>query len=198
MGRILRDARVAFRLRAGGNDAQHDRTAIAITSLALGIGANTLMFSFVNAGLLRPLPFPGADRLVAITMAPADNPGMRGLLPPPMFFLLRDHSRSFVAVGAYDGFARSVNLTDDASHSIAERLTQGRAHWLRAIGRLKPGVSLEQAAPETHSLAAAYERLFPDRGKGWTLALQPMDEAFFDDMRQPLTLLQTAVGLAGR
>jgi putative ABC transport system permease protein len=36
--------------------------------------------------------------------------------------------------------------------------------------------------------------MFPDRGK-WTVGLQPLDEAFFGDMRQPLTLLQTAVGL---
>jgi hypothetical protein len=77
-------------------------TAIAITSLALGIGVNTLMFTFANAGLLRPLPFPDADRLVSITMAQPDNPGMHGLLPPPMFFLLRDQSRSFDAVGVCD------------------------------------------------------------------------------------------------
>lgn len=264
-------------------------TAIAITSLALGIGVNTLMFSFVNAGLLRPLPFPDADRLVTIAMAPPDNPGMRGLLPPPMFFLLRDQSRSFDAVGVYDGFARSANITDDTSGFTAERLSghrvsstafealglppllgryhapeedlsgaartivlshslwqrrfagrrdivgqtalidgksttiigvtpasfdlfdgasdawvafgfepaaaQGRAHWLRGIARLKPGVSLAQAAAEMPTIAAAYERLFPDRGKGWTLALQPMDEALFGDMRQPLSLMQTAVGL---
>ena len=43
-------------------------------------------------------------------------------------------------------------------------------------------------------MALAYEEMFPDRGKGWTLALQPMDEAFFGNMRQPLTLLQIAVG----
>ena len=263
-------------------------TAIAITSLALGIGVNTLMFSFVNAGLLRPLPFPDADRLVVITMAPPNNPGMRGPLPPPMFFLLRDHSRSFDAVGVYD-FGRSVNLTADNSGFTAERLSghrissaaftalglkpllgryhtpeedlsvaartivlshslwqrrfggradvvgqtaivdghsttiigvtpasfdlfdgasdawvafgfepaaaQGSARWLRGIGRLKPGVSLEQATADIRTVAEAYERMFPDRGKGWTLALLPMDEALFGNMRQPLTLLQTAVGL---
>ena len=37
--------------------------------------------------------------------------------------------------------------------------------------------------------------MFPDRGQGWTLTLQPLDEAFFGGMRQPLLLLQTAVGL---
>ena len=264
-------------------------TAIAITSLALGIGVNTLMFSFVNAGLLRPLPFPDADRLVTITMAPPDNPGMRGLLPPSMFFLLRDQSRSFEAVGVYDGFARSANISDDTSGFTAERLSghrvsstafavlglppligryhapeedlsgagptivlshslwqrrfagrpdivgqtalidgrsttiigvtppsfdlfdgasdawvafgfgpaaaQGRSHWLRGVARLKPGVSLAQAAAEMTAMAAVHEQLFPDRGKGWTLALRPMDEALFGDMRQPLSLMQTAVGL---
>src|SRR4030095_3382143 len=54
---------------------------------------------------------------------------------------------------------------------------------------------LEQASAEVANVLREYERTFPDRGKGGTLTLQPLDEAFFGGMRQPLVLLQTAVGL---
>jgi len=281
---LTRDLRLALRrlIRTPGF------TAIAVLSLALGIGVNTLMFSFMNAALLQPLPFPDAGRLVMISMAPPKNPGNVGPLTPPMYFLLRDHGQSFDSVGAYD-FARQVNLTDETSGLAAERLSghrisstalqalgvkpllgrfhtpaedlsgseptillsysvwqrrfggrsdivgqsalidgqstaiigvmpasfelfdgssdawmpfafapaaaQGSARWLRGVARLKANVTLEQASAEARSIVSEYERLFPDRGQGWTLALQPLDEAFFGGMRQPLLLLQTAVGL---
>ena len=77
-------------------------TFVAALSLALGIGANTLVFSLLDSTLLRPLNLPDSDRLVAIWTVPADNPDQLGTSSIQRFFALRDRTQSFDAiVGRY-------------------------------------------------------------------------------------------------
>ena len=59
---VLHDLRYAFRLLRNNRGV----SAVAIVTIALAIGANTAMFSFVNGVLLRPLPYPESERIVRI------------------------------------------------------------------------------------------------------------------------------------
>jgi putative ABC transport system permease protein len=84
-------------------------TIIAVLTLALGIGANTAIFSVVNAVLLKPLPFPAPDELVAIggidTAETASAPKLSSMCYPD-FFDFRDQNRSFSGMAVY----RYLNL----------------------------------------------------------------------------------------
>lgn len=75
---MLRDVRIAARSLA----REKSFTAAALLSLALGIGANTALFSVVYGVLLRPLPYPDAGRLVQLSES---HPGASSVIPAPVF-----------------------------------------------------------------------------------------------------------------
>jgi predicted permease len=99
--------------------------ALAVVAvLALGIGANTAIFSIVNAVLLRPLPFDDADRLVRLFHTPPQTsfPGiLRFSVSPANFLDWKRDSRSFEGMAAYNG--RGMTLTGSGE---PEMVTAGR------------------------------------------------------------------------
>ncbi|MFZ0880133.1 MAG: ABC transporter permease, partial [Candidatus Acidiferrales bacterium] len=83
-------------------------TAVAVLTLALGIGANSAIFSVVDAVLLRPLPFPESDRLTVIWQTDANRDIQRGTTSPPEFLEWREQNRSFELMSAWTAAFRSV------------------------------------------------------------------------------------------
>jgi predicted permease len=86
-------------------------TAVAICSLALGIGATSAMFSFADALLLRPLPVRDADRVVTINTAVPTEFGTNTPISYPDYVDLRDHNRTFdsLVAASYSFFGFSPN-----------------------------------------------------------------------------------------
>ncbi|HEX6052964.1 MAG TPA: ABC transporter permease [Gemmatimonadaceae bacterium] len=83
---------------------------LAILTLALGIGANSAIFSVINGVILKPLGYPNPDQLVMVT---SQFPGLgfdKFWVSPPEYFELRERARSFSEIGAYR--ATAVNLSE--------------------------------------------------------------------------------------
>jgi putative ABC transport system permease protein len=75
-------------------------TLVAALSLALGIGANTVIFSLINTTLLRPLPFPDPDRMVMIWSVPLESKEQLNGVMAPNYTAFREKAQSFEAMGA--------------------------------------------------------------------------------------------------
>ena len=84
---------------------------VAIVTLALGIGANSTIFSVVNATLLRPLSFPDADRLMTVWKARIQDPTDINIISMPNYKEWRQRSRSFASLAIFDSAGRGYNLT---------------------------------------------------------------------------------------
>ncbi len=130
--RLRHDARVAARRMV----RQPGFTAAAVLTLALGIGANAAVFSVVNAALLRPLPYPAADRLVRLDEMAHGRPFT---MSPPNFADFRAQATSFSGMAAMNVFPRtltgygdaqpvpSATVTDDFFDVMGVHPVQGRA-----------------------------------------------------------------------
>jgi putative ABC transport system permease protein len=93
-------------------------TIAAVAALALGIGANTAIFTVVNAVLLKPLSYPDADRIVEflLTGPNGSNPNPIGSIPK--FHIWQQQTSVFKEVAAYDFAGPGFNITGDRPEQI--------------------------------------------------------------------------------
>ncbi|CAN5132378.1 ABC transporter permease [soil metagenome] len=126
-------------------------TLIAVLTLALGIGANTAIFSVVNAVLLRPLPYPNSERLMQLSEV-SDN-GNQMNVADPNFADWRRQSRSFSALAQYGSGIVSVVGGEEPARVAAAGVSRD---FFRALGvqpvrgrAFLPGEQQTGAAPAT-------------------------------------------------
>lgn len=262
-------------------------TAVALLTLALGIGANSAIFSVVNGVLLEPLPYADADRLVYIYSRFPTLEFDEFWVSPPEYRELQERSRSFQSIGAWrttrvniagaENPARvtaalvtaeffttlgvspmlgrpftheeEVGGTDVAliSHGLWQRAfggdpdivggtaevdgrsatvagvmppgfdiedagvevwfpagipeapTNRASHWLRLVGRLAPGVGIEQARTELTALVASWSEVVPEghvpNPDGHPFGLHSLQEEMVGGVQSALLILLAAVGL---
>src|SRR5262247_2186267 len=99
-------------------------TIVAALSLALGIGANTVIFSLINTTLLRPLPFEDPGSLVVIWTVPAQNKDARNGVNVSAYTTFQKQSQSFEGMGALTNISK--NLGADENGRTAERINGWR------------------------------------------------------------------------
>jgi putative ABC transport system permease protein len=100
---------------------------IAVLTLALGIGANTAIFSVVNALLLRPLPYRQPEQLVKVFRTSPDP--AKGMLPSiwsyPRFEMLRDQNQSFAEIAGFNQSPYNLTGTDAPEQLQMEMVSDG-------------------------------------------------------------------------
>jgi putative ABC transport system permease protein len=279
MGEFLQDIRFGFRsLRRSPGFA-----TIALLTIAIGIGANAAIFSFIDSVVLKPLPYPDPAGIVRVyeklpsggwngistlnfldwqqqgkpfqylCAVTGDSPTLSGIAEPVQLHGIRVSAHYFDIIGVKAALGRTfvegddevgrdriVILTDDFwksqfggdpaiigktilldgqpntvigvfppgpmwDHSWAkifrplafEKANRTRDfHWLSALGRLKPGVSLNQAQTQMTALAITIAHDYPESNKGWGVALQPLTESYVNGgTTQSLYVLMAAVGM---
>jgi predicted permease len=141
-------------------------TLVAVLTLALGIGANSAIFTVVNSILIEPLPFPSQDRLVSVNYT---APGMDVEMVPHSqgtFFITSQENRVFEAFGVFNTTA--LNLTGDGDPERVEAMVASQ-EFLSILGGVPQVGRLTNAAdhlPDASSVAILGYELWQRRYGG--------------------------------
>src|SRR5216684_2965176 len=215
-------------------------TTVAVLTLALGIGANAAIFSYIDAWFIKPLPYPQPDRLVIFeTQDKKHGWTSGGVTSAADFFDFQKQNTSFgrtftaeddrsgaphVAIlsqglwqGRYAGDPKIIgrniaiggeaytvvgvmpgtfqlplmgiaNLWTPLALTDMQRADRGNV-WLPAFGRLKPGVTLEQARAETATFFAHLEKEFPKTNTNLTWLVSSMTDRIRNEEGGPEVMI---------
>jgi predicted permease len=139
-------------------------TAVALVTLAIGIGANTAVFNVVNSVLLKPLHYPKAEQLVAMRQA---APGAAGLasvsnglrLSPSMYFTYAEQNRTFQSLGVWVNDTANVTGLAEPEQVRTVLVSDGVLQALSvppAVGRWLSRADQSPGAPETVMISYGY------------------------------------------
>ncbi|HKX28967.1 MAG TPA: ABC transporter permease [Blastocatellia bacterium] len=159
----------------------------AILTLAIGIGANIAVFSVVNGILLKPLPYPEADRLISVQHTAPGAPGLMSAsgdlrLSASMFFTYADHNQSFEAIGGWTAATATITGQGEPEEVRTLVVTKGVLEALGvkpAAGRWLAEADQTPGAAQVVMLSYGYwqRRFGGDRaviGKSLTVSAQPV------------------------
>src|SRR4051812_26397653 len=136
-------------------------TAVAVVTLALGIGANAAIFSVIEGVLLKPLPYPHSEELVVLDHT-APGVGLKTVGAAPfLYFMYREQGRVFQDVGMWQGDTESVTGVGEPEEVQSVVVTDGLLPILGAtpvLGRLFTRQDDSPGAPDTMVLTAGYWR----------------------------------------
>jgi predicted permease len=134
-------------------------TAVTLITLAVGVGANTVIFGVVEGVLLKPLPYPHAEQLIGVWYT-APGIGFNDLnMSASNYFIDREQNTTFQDIGAYDGDALDVTGSGKPEHVPGLDVTDGTLPILGVapvLGRLFTRKDDSPGAPETVVLSYGY------------------------------------------
>ncbi len=134
-------------------------TAVTLLTLAVGIGANTVIFSVVEGVLLKPLPYSHPEQLIGVWHS-APGIGIKELnMSSSIYFVDREQNTTLQEIGAYDGDSLSVTGAGEPEHVRGLDVTDGTLPTLGvvpAVGRLFTRQDDSPSAPATVVLSYQY------------------------------------------
>jgi len=142
-------------------------TAIAVITLALGIGANTTLFSFVNGILLRPLPYRDPGQLVILDET-SPKQGIKSFsVSYPNFVDWREQNHVFEDVAVYQAGTYSLVGAGEPEQIPGARISQGLFELLGVAPKLGRTITAEEDRPETNNAVlisySLWQRRFASR-----------------------------------